>query len=61
LKVNILNPGPTRTAMRAKAMPGEDPMTLPAPADVADLALSMCSPEWTGTGEVVSYRDWSGA
>jgi NAD(P)-dependent dehydrogenase (short-subunit alcohol dehydrogenase family) len=61
LKVNILNPGPTRTAMRAQAMPGEDPMTLPAPADVADLAHSMCSPEWTGTGEVVSYRDWSGA
>ena len=29
LKVNLLNPGATRTAMRAKAMPGEDPATLP--------------------------------
>ena len=29
IKVNLLNPGPVRTAMRAKAMPGEDPDTLP--------------------------------
>ena len=25
VKVNLLNPGPMRTGMRAKAMPGEDP------------------------------------
>ena len=31
IKANLFNPGPTRTAMRAKAFPGEDPMTLPAP------------------------------
>ena len=34
-RVNLLNPGPTRTAMRAQAMPGEDPMTLPAPEELA--------------------------
>src|SRR5499427_7563821 len=29
IRVNIFNPGPTRTRMRAAVMPGEDPMTLP--------------------------------
>lgn len=35
LKVNVFNPGGTRTAMRAQAFPGEDPMTLPMPEEVA--------------------------
>lgn len=35
LRVNLFDPGATRTDMRADAMPGEDPMTLPAPEDVA--------------------------
>ena len=35
LNVNLFDPGAVRTDMRAKAMPGEDPMTLPAPAEIA--------------------------
>ena len=31
IRVNLFNPGPTRTSMRAAVMPGEDPMTLPTP------------------------------
>ena len=31
VRVNLFNPGPTRTRMRAQVMPGEDPMTLPTP------------------------------
>lgn len=34
-----LNPGGTRTAMRAGAFPGEDPNTLPTPADLMPLYL----------------------
>jgi NAD(P)-dependent dehydrogenase (short-subunit alcohol dehydrogenase family) len=34
-----LNPGGTRTAMRAAAFPGEDPMTLPTPDDLMPLYL----------------------
>lgn len=34
-----LNPGGTRTAMRAAAFPGEDPQTLPAPQDLVPLYL----------------------
>src|SRR5437879_1493109 len=35
LRVNLFNPGPVRTGMRAQAMPGEDPMTLEPPEKVA--------------------------
>lgn len=35
VKVEIFNPGGTRTAMRAQAFPGEDPMTLPTADEVA--------------------------
>lgn len=35
LRINLFDPGATRTSMRADAMPGEDPMTLPPPEDVA--------------------------
>lgn len=58
LKVNLINPGGTRTAMRAKAMPGEDSSTLPNPADVAPLFLELASPACTKTGQLVNYRDW---
>ena len=50
LRVNCVNPGATRTAMRAQAMPGEDPMTLPHPSEVADQILHLASPDLTKTG-----------
>ena len=59
LKVNLLNPGATRTAMRAKAMPGEDPDTLPNPADIAPLIVEMLSPDYSKNGEIIAYRDWT--
>src|ERR1700744_1545791 len=42
--VNLLNPGPIRTAMRAKAMPGEDPSSLKRPEQVAPLIVELLSP-----------------
>ena len=50
LRVNSVNPGATRTAMRAQAMPGEDPSTLPDPADVAAKIVPLASPGLTETG-----------
>lgn len=35
LRVNLFDPGAVRTKMRADAVPGEDPMTLPTPEQVA--------------------------
>jgi len=57
--VNLLNPGATRTQMRAKAMPGEDASTLPDPKDLAPLITHMLSPAYDKTGQIVSYRDWA--
>lgn len=56
LRVNLFNPGATRTGMRAAAMPGEDPMTLPAPETVAEAMLPLLLADCAMTGEVVNYR-----
>ncbi len=56
IRVNLFNPGPTRTRMRAIAMPGEDPSTLPSPADVAEKLLDLCLPSFTQTGYLYDYR-----
>ncbi len=50
LRVNSVNPGATRTAMRAQAMPGENPETLPAPSDVAAKIVPLASPALKETG-----------
>ncbi len=39
IRTHIVNPGPTRTAMRARAYPGEDPATLKTP-DVVGEAIA---------------------
>ncbi|BDV34166.1 SDR family NAD(P)-dependent oxidoreductase [Methylocystis iwaonis] len=53
--VMIANPGPLRTRMRAQAMPGEDPMTLPAPEDFAKKCLPLLAPEWRETGRLYDF------
>ncbi|MDE3115582.1 MAG: SDR family NAD(P)-dependent oxidoreductase, partial [Pseudomonadota bacterium] len=57
VKVNLFNPGPLRTAMRAKAFPGEDPMTLQPPEAVVPAILDLLSPACTKNGERVEFRD----
>ncbi|MCS6932684.1 MAG: SDR family NAD(P)-dependent oxidoreductase [Acetobacteraceae bacterium] len=57
LRVNLLDPGAVATAMRAAAYPGEDPATLPAPADVAPRIAALCLPEETRQGETVRLYD----
>lgn len=56
VKVNMLNPGPVRTGMRAKAMPGEDPDTLPPPEALAPLIVELLSPACTTNGELVAFK-----
>ncbi len=53
LKVNILNPGVVRTAMRAEAFPGEDPMTLAEPETLVERFIELASPAYEKTGKVV--------
>jgi hypothetical protein len=41
--------------MRAKAMPGEDPMTLEAPEAVADAIVALCLPSVNENGKLYNY------
>jgi NAD(P)-dependent dehydrogenase (short-subunit alcohol dehydrogenase family) len=54
-RANCFNPGPTRTRMRATAMPGEDPMSLPSAEDVAAQLVPMCLASFTDNGAVYKY------
>jgi NAD(P)-dependent dehydrogenase (short-subunit alcohol dehydrogenase family) len=56
VRVNLFNPGPTRTRMREAAMPGEDPMTLPTPEDVADKIVALCLPDFQDSGKLYDFR-----
>jgi NAD(P)-dependent dehydrogenase (short-subunit alcohol dehydrogenase family) len=58
VRVNLVNPGPVRTGMRAKAFPGEDPDTLPAPDALVPLFLELVSPECDFSGRVINFADW---
>lgn len=61
VRVNALNPGGTRTAMRAAAYPAEDPMTLPEPEAHMDLYLWLMGPDSVGvTGRSIDAPAWRG-
>jgi len=53
VKVMLVNPGYVRTKMRAQLMPGEDPMSLPAPEEIAPKIVDLCMPDWTETGGIL--------
>ncbi len=55
VRVNLVNPGPTRTRMRAQVMPGEDPMTLPPPEAVAEKIVALCLPGFKETGRLYDF------
>jgi NAD(P)-dependent dehydrogenase (short-subunit alcohol dehydrogenase family) len=60
IRVNTLNPGATRTRMRAQAYPGEDPLTVPLPEQHMDLYLYLFGPDSRGrTGGQFDARDWT--
>jgi len=56
VRVNLFDPGATRTRMRALVMPGEDPMTLPTAEEVAEKLLPLCLPSLTETGRLYEVR-----
>ena len=55
VRANCFSPGATRTDMRARAMPGEDPMTLPHPDEVAAQIVPMCEAAFIDNGGVWKY------
>ncbi|MDW8064799.1 MAG: SDR family NAD(P)-dependent oxidoreductase [Anaerolineae bacterium] len=49
IRVNAVNPGPTRTRMRAQAHPEEDPLSVPAPEEIVPIFVYLASDE---SGEI---------
>jgi NAD(P)-dependent dehydrogenase (short-subunit alcohol dehydrogenase family) len=57
VRANLFGPGPTRTRMYASAFPGIDPMTLPAPEEIAKAILPLCLQDFTESGKLYDFRD----
>ena len=49
IRMNTLDPGAVRTALRARAYPGENPLSLPLPEEVMSLYLYLMGPDSQGT------------
>jgi NAD(P)-dependent dehydrogenase (short-subunit alcohol dehydrogenase family) len=60
IRANAVNPGPTRTEMRAQAYPNEDPTTLPTPDQIAPVFLYLASDHSLAvTGQSFDAQDWA--
>jgi NAD(P)-dependent dehydrogenase (short-subunit alcohol dehydrogenase family) len=55
VRVNLFNPGPIRTRMRATVAPTEDPMILDTPEQCAEKLVELCLPSYTNTGTLYDY------
>jgi NAD(P)-dependent dehydrogenase (short-subunit alcohol dehydrogenase family) len=55
IRVMLVNPGPLRTRMRAAAMPGENPLSLRTPEELAPKIVEICSPQWRETGKLYDF------
>jgi NAD(P)-dependent dehydrogenase (short-subunit alcohol dehydrogenase family) len=53
VRANLVDPGRTRTRMRAAAFPGEDPATLPTPESVTEPFVRLARADHAGNGEVI--------
>lgn len=56
VRVNLFSPGPVRTSMRAKAMPGEDASKLRPPEDIAPQIVELCLPAESRNGEIIGVK-----
>ncbi len=57
VKVNLVNPGPLRTALRAQAWPGEDAETVARPAEFAAAMIDLVRPETDTSGAMYEFAD----
>ena len=54
LRVNLIDPGPMRTRLRAHAFPGEDASKLPLPESRTDAFVDLAAAEYARNGDVVN-------
>jgi NAD(P)-dependent dehydrogenase (short-subunit alcohol dehydrogenase family) len=57
----LLDPSTMRTRMRAEAYPGEDPLTLPEPSEIAPLVVQLAKADLGPTAPTVVFNDWKAA
>ena len=57
LSINLYDPGATKTQMRAKAYPGEDPDTLKNPIAVGKDILRICNENFKKNGERIKFSE----
>jgi NAD(P)-dependent dehydrogenase (short-subunit alcohol dehydrogenase family) len=57
----LLSPGPMRTQMRAEAMPGEDPETLPHPSEIGPLIVELAQADLGLPHTNVAFARWKAA
>ena len=56
LSINLYDPGATKTQMRARAYPGEDPKILKGPDEVAKDILKVCNKDFVKNGERLEFN-----
>jgi NAD(P)-dependent dehydrogenase (short-subunit alcohol dehydrogenase family) len=57
----LLDPGIMRTAMRAEAMPGEDPLTVPEPSEMGPLFVELAQADLGQPKANVAFSRWKAA
>jgi NAD(P)-dependent dehydrogenase (short-subunit alcohol dehydrogenase family) len=58
IRVNSVAPGPTRTQMRARVAPNEDPLSLKTPQDIAPLFVELALSDCVRHGERIEANEW---
>ncbi|MBL8709610.1 MAG: SDR family NAD(P)-dependent oxidoreductase [Rhodospirillaceae bacterium] len=53
IRANLIDPGRTRTRMRAKAYPGEDPASVKSPDEVTARFVDLACADFAGNGQLV--------
>ncbi|MDP1874657.1 SDR family NAD(P)-dependent oxidoreductase [Phenylobacterium sp.] len=61
VRAALIDPGAMRTKMRAEAMPGEDPDTLPDPAEIGPMIVELASAELGPPDTPISFAAWKAA
>jgi NAD(P)-dependent dehydrogenase (short-subunit alcohol dehydrogenase family) len=59
VRAAIVNPGAMRTHMRAEAMPGEDPMTLPDPSEIGPMIVALAQADLGLPRTTLAFSDWT--
>jgi NAD(P)-dependent dehydrogenase (short-subunit alcohol dehydrogenase family) len=58
VRAALVNPGAMRTHMRAEAMPGEDPQTLPDPSEIGPMIVELAQADLGLPRLTLAFSDW---